>query len=395
MKPPHSIGPGRATFLLVSILLLLPVAAGTMRRVSAQSAEGGDDSLYKHLSVFTEVLSLIQRSYVDDTSLERLFAGALDGTTDALDPLATYVPAQSVETFRRALEVGAGHSGLTVARDSGISYIVAVESGSPGAKAGVESGDILAKIDGRSTREMPLWRLQTWLAEDSASVQIELLRRGQSVEVALALGPFERVGPSVRTEEGVPVLRIVNFESEMVAKVGSLLENVEIANSPRLVVDVRGVAGGSPQAAFDVAAFFASGLLGELRGRGESLATYDNGAEPLWLGRLAVLADGGCQGPCEVFLAAVREISGTDFVGHRTFGHAGRRASHNLSTGATLFFTDAFYSGPDGEVIDRGLEPEVRVEASRQMLGGGESGVGDPALKRALELLMEEERQAA
>jgi carboxyl-terminal processing protease len=282
-----------------------------------------------------------------------------------------------------------------VARDSGISFIVAVESGSPGEKAGVKSGDILAEIDGSSTREMPLWQLQAWLAQESGSVQIELLRRGRSVEVELALGPFERVAPSLRTEEGVPVLRIANFESEMVAEVESLLEEVEIARSPRLVVDVRGVAGGSPEAAIDVAAFFARGTLGELRGRGESLATYDSGSEPLWQGRLALLADGGCQGPCEVFLAAVREVPGADFVGHRTFGHAGRRASRDLSTGATLFFTDAFYSGPDGEFIDRGLEPEVRVEANRQTLGGGEGGATDPVLERALELLLEEERQAA
>jgi carboxyl-terminal processing protease len=345
--------------------------------------------------VFTEVLSLIQRSYVDDTSLDRLFAGALDGTTDALDPLATYVPASSVELFRQALEVGASHSGLTVARDSGISYIVAVEFGSPGADAGFEAGDILAKIGGSSTREMPLWRLQTWLAEGSGSFQIELLRRGNSLEIELPLGPYERVAPSVRLEEGVPVLRIVSFENDMVERVESLLDGVEVAESPRLVVDVRGVAGGSHEAALRVAAFFANGVLGELRIRGESIATYESDAEPRWLGRLALLADGGCQGPCEVFLAAVREISGADFVGRRTFGHAGRRTFRDLSTGATLFFADAFYSGPNGEVINQGLEPEVRVEANRQVLGGVPSDGGDPVLERALELLMEDERQAA
>ena len=395
MKTPNSLGPGRTVFLLLSILLLLPIAAGTMRRVSAQPAESGDDSLYKHLSVFTEVLSLIQRSYVDDTSLDRLFAGALDGTTDALDPLATYVPASSVELFRQALEVGVRHSGLTVARDSGISYVVAVESGSPGAKAGVKAGDVLAKISGSSTREMPLWRLQTWLAEDSGSVQIELLRRGKSLEVELSLGPYERIAPSVRLEEGVPVLRIASFENETVAGVEGLLEGVEVSGSPRLVVDVRGVAGGSHEAAIRVAGLFATGVLGELRGREETIATFDSDAEPRWQGRLAVLADGGCQGPCEVFLAAAKEVSGADFVGHRTFGHAGRRASRDLSTGATLFFTDAFYSLPGGEVINQGLEPEIRVEANRQVLGGGESTGGDPFLERALELLMEDERQAA
>ena len=395
MKSLQSLGTGRTLFLLLSLVLLLPIAGGTLRRVSAQSDDSGEDSLYKHLSVFTEVLSLIQRSYVDDTSLTQLFAGALDGTTDALDSMATYVPAPDVEDYRRTLDIGSSRSGLTVAREAGISFVVAVEKGSPGERAGVKAGDLVAKIDGNSTREMGLWELESLLARPGKTASLELLRHGQSKEIDLPLGEFESAPPEVRVEDGVPVLRVSSFTEPAVEVISNILSTGQAAGSGKLIVDVRGVAGGSVAAAYEVAGLFARGVLGELRSRGESVETFSSDAEPVWSGRLAILADGACQGPSEVFIAALKDAPDVDVVGARTFGHAGRLASHTMSTGAVLFYADAFYSAPDGSMIDRGLVPEVVVRATRQTLGSADGEAADPVLVRALELLQDEERQAA
>ena len=104
----------RFLFFLLSVALLVPIVSATL--LGAMSAsDDEDDSLYKYLAVFSEVLSLIRRTYVEPTEMEGLFAGALDGTTDALDALSTYVPAAATETFRQALQVRGGRSGLTIA----------------------------------------------------------------------------------------------------------------------------------------------------------------------------------------------------------------------------------------------------------------------------------------
>jgi carboxyl-terminal processing protease len=284
---------------------------------------------------------------------------------------------------------------LTVAREIGISFTVAVEPGSPGEQAGVQPGDVIAEVNGRSTREMALWELQTLLAAGSTSLEMKLLRQGKSVDVELSLGPFTREIPSVVVEEGIPVLRIAAFTGATSGQVAALLSAPNIADSDRLVLDVRGVAGGTVEAAFDVAGFFMQGPLGELRDRSGSIASYTGEAQPQWSGRMAILVDRGCQGPCEVLTAALKDAPGIEIVGAPTFGLAGRFASREMSTGATLFFTDAFYAGPDGEPIDSSLEPEVGVQASRQTLGGVENLPADPVLQRALDLLREEERQAA
>ena len=168
----------RLVFLLLSVALLVPIISGSLSR-AATDETAGKDSLSKNLSVFSEVLSLIRRAYVEETSMEELLAGALDGSSDALDQMATYIPLSGVDHYREVRQIGSQHSGLTVAKDRGIAFVVAVEPASPGSEARLERGDILAKVDDVSTRRMPLWRLQSALAgEPGTELLLEVLRRG-------------------------------------------------------------------------------------------------------------------------------------------------------------------------------------------------------------------------
>ena len=157
----------RALFLALSLALLVPLVTGVLwSAADRRSDDEGADSFFKHLAIFSEVLGLVRNNYVDPTDLDRLLAGAMDGSTDALDAFSIYLPAEGVERYTRAIALGSSRSGLIAVRDRGIAFVVAVEAGSPGAAAGFESGDILAKIGGRSTRDMPAWEMETLLAGD-------------------------------------------------------------------------------------------------------------------------------------------------------------------------------------------------------------------------------------
>ena len=112
----------------------------------------------------------MRQAYVDEPDMDTLMSGALDGTTDALDPFSLYVPASAA----RHLPPGELHrpallSGLTLLKERGIAFVVAVEKGSPGAVAKIKPGDIVAKINDRSTRLMPLWEMQQALDRQAAA----------------------------------------------------------------------------------------------------------------------------------------------------------------------------------------------------------------------------------
>jgi len=377
----------RLVFLLVSVALLVPVISGSLSRASTDEASV-NDSLSKNLSVFSEVLSLIRRAYVEETSMEELLAGALDGSSDALDPMATFIPANAVEHYREVRQIGRLHSGLTVAKDRGIAFVVAVDPESPGSAAGLEQGDIIAKIDDLSTRRLPLWRLQAALAgELGTELLLEVLRRGQTLDQTLTLGTYETRSPYLESIHDQPVLRLTRFDQGDLETLKGVLAGLVAADEEKLLIDLRGVAGGDAGVAFAMAGLFVDGGLGELRSRDQASIQFQGQATPIWQGETVVLIDSGTQGAGEVFATVMRQLGESQLVGRSSFGLAGRQRMIALSDGSQVLLTDAFYRGPDGEPINQSLVPDVRVVDLNQPTTDDEEPVEDLVLEKGLELL--------
>ena len=384
----------RLVFLLLSVALLLPVISGSLSRASTDD-QGSSDSLSKNLSVFSEVLSLIRRAYVEETSMEELLAGALDGSSDALDPMATYVPVADVERYREVRRIGRQHSGLTVAKDRGIAFVVAVDPNSPGTAAGLEQGDILAKVDDLSTRPMPLWRLQSALAgAPGTGLALEVLRRGQTHDLTLTLGTYEPRPAFMETVQDQPVVRLTRFEQQDLETVKGILAGLLAEDVDKLLVDVRGVAGGDAGVAYAMAGLLVDGSLGELKARDEATVHYQGLEAPIWQGETVILIDNGTQGAGEIFATVMRQRGGSQLVGRSSFGLAGRQRLVPLSDGSQVLLTDAFYSGPDGEPINQGLVPDVRVVDFGQPGTEDEETVMDLTLEKGLELLQTTDEEA-
>ncbi len=382
---------GRILFFLLSLTLVVPLLASGLRRAAAEN--DGEDSLYKQLSVFSEVLHLIRRAYVDEVSPEMLLAAALDGAADALDPLSTFVPAESLQVYTAARAIGSGHSGLAIIKERGIAVVVAVAHGSPGRSAGVEGRDALVEIDGVSTRRMPLWEIQSILAGDpGTSVEIEVLRRGQAHEMEIELAAYPRSPVTLEEHEGGPVLRIYDCEPSSLGETEKALAGLVETGGERLLVDLRGVAGGDPSLAYGLGGLFASGPLGSLRDRSGEIETFAGAGPPLWQGRMVVLINRGTMGCAEVLATILKQSGGAHLVGLPSRGHAGRMEMLTLSSGAGLLTTDAFYSGMDGEPLARPIEPDTRVgDAIRRL--DDDQPPSDLILERGLELLRDLETE--
>lgn len=383
----------RVVFLLISVCCMLLVVFSSLSRASSGQAD--DNSLSKQLSVFSEVLHLIRRAYVEETAVDQLLSGALDGTTDALDPLSTFIPADQVESFERVRHVGPYRSGLSVVKERGIAYVVAVERGSAGDEAGLLKGDILSTLAGRSTRSMPLWQIQKILCDEPGTeIDVEILRRGQTEETTLTLRDVEAQPASVEDRDGIAVLRIPRFEDSTAAAVRAELQELDQDGRRELIIDLRGVAGGDSAAAYTVAGFFVSGHLGELAVREDEKVSFEAMEEPIWSGSSVVLIDGGTLGPAEILAAVLQQSAGSRLVGERSFGLAGRQSMHSLSDGSSLLLTDAFYTGPDNEPIDESLAPDLSVSDASRRFADRDLPLDDLILERGLELLLEDREEA-
>ncbi len=121
--------------------------------------------------------------------------------------------------------------------------------------------------------------------------------------------------------------------------------------------------------------------------RDEKLETYTGDNAQGWRGKTVVLVDRGTQGAAEVFAQILRQRSGAKLVGQPTFGFAGRSKVIELDAGGSIVLTDAFFTGPDGEPVNEGIEPDVLVgDRARSFKELGES-LEDLILERALDVL--------
>jgi carboxyl-terminal processing protease len=188
---------------------------------------------------------------------------------------------------------------------------------------------------------------------------------------------------------GTGYLRIAEFSRTTVAEVRAEAATLARAGATRLVIDLRGTAGGDLDAGFDVARLFVpSGVLGYRQARGEERQPVNaaNGDGALTL-PIALLADNGTSGPAEVFAAALAGNKRASVVGERSLGRTARQKVINLPDGAGLLLTHLLYLGPGGASLhERGVAPDVVVDLPTVDFGV-EPTPGDPILDKALETL--------
>jgi carboxyl-terminal processing protease len=407
----------RLLFLVCSCLLVLPMV--TVLVLAADPARGRHggfaaddkeedsyDSYLKHLKVFSEVLKLIRDTYVDKPNTEALMAGALEGVTDAMDPFSVYVPGSAVAGYTKALAAGRGLSGLALLKEHGATLVMSVDPQSPADAAGLKVGDLVAKINGTSTRTMPFWQIQEALAgEPGAKISFELIRLGAPVSVSFELKPFTPapVTAAEVDEHAKPIpaggtaakhatlLHIPSFGADTAAHVREALAAHPSGGADgNLVIDLRGVSAGEPDAAYPVAQLFTSGNLGALLQRQKEVHSFDAATQPVWHGRLLVLVDRGTGGAAEVLAVVLHQRAAAEVVGERTLGYAGHRASADLSNGSRLFFTDAFYTGPDKKPINEALHPDVSVTERNRTFLEKDVPMSELILQRGLHHLLEE-----
>ena len=387
----------RSVFLVVSLALLLPVATGVLwSAVTGASSDDGDDSLYKYLSIFSEVFGLVRNNYVDPVAADELLGGALEGVGDALDPFSALVPDGALADYERAQSLAQSRSGMFLIKDHGIAYVLSVGEGSPAAAAGIERGDVVASLAGEDTRGEPVWRLQRRLAgEPGETVTARIVRQGEPSEKSVTLADYVPPAPRLEELRGVTVLRLARIAKGDAALVRALVEPLAAQGKTKLLVDLQGLAGGDADEAYAIAGLFGQGELGRLEKKGERVREFRSEAVPIWKGGLAVAVDGGTCGAAEIVASALEKRGGARLVGLKTFGWAGERSFVELAGGARLHLTTAFYLGPDGATIAGGLAPEILVDDLPRGFGDTEIPLEQRIRDRAIDLLNGVEDAAA
>jgi carboxyl-terminal processing protease len=356
----------RIVFLSLSVALMISLLGGALFGQAAQK-----NSPFRYLSIFTEVFELVKSNYVEPVSPDQLMDGAFNGVTDAIDEFSYYVPAAQMPAYKNFVDLDDNGVGLIITKKFGYAFVVSTVANSPAAKAGIERGDFIEKVNGLPTQKMASWQVRGALHSDKP-VHLQVLRGGQTKrdEFTIQATQFHPVAITTREIGNIAYIKIPYFEKGTAAQLKTALDNVHKSGTRKLIIDVRGNAGGDVEEAINSAdELLTSGLITSLEGRQIAAKRWQADRNTDFDGDLEVLTDNATASGGEIFASAIHGNARGKTVGVTTYGKSIVQKFIPLPSGGGVYMTVGHYTTPELKPIkEGGLKPDVVVDLSVQAI---------------------------
>lgn len=353
----------KTALLGLSALLVIFVVAGGLG-VRAASNEGA----YRQLGVYSEVLSRVRTEYVEEPNVAQVTDGALHGLLEALDANSSYLNPTEYKQFKDHKTEGKATIGAAISKRFGYGAVISVLPNGPAAKAGVEPGDIIEAVDGRSTREMSLAALRSLLGgQQGSNVALTLVRARRAEPVKLTV-TRDSVNPPPASEkmleEGIGYIKAEVLTKGKAQEIAQDIKKLQHSGAKRLILDLRNSGEGDEQEGVAVANLFLNhGTIGYVQGQKYPKETFTaDSSKAVTNLPLVVLVNRGTAGPAEIVAAAILENARGDVVGDKTFGVGSIQKVIEIPDGSALILSVAKYYTPGGKAIqDSAITPNVLV----------------------------------
>ena len=375
------------------------------------AAEDGTPGVYRHIAVFTEVLTRIKSEYVEEPDMKSVTLGALNGMLEAIDPFASYLNADQYRDYLKNKDLKRAEVGLILSKKFGYVGVVGTITGSPAAKANFTTGDMIETIGGVATRDMPLAYASMLLrGESGTTVELSVVRTRHPEPVTVKLTRANLVLPAVENRMLANQVGYINIDAvsaDTAKQVTAAVQQLQKDGAKKLMVDVRNCATGTPEEGIALANLFVNkGRITYLTGQKVPRQNFEaDPAKAITTLPVAILTNRGTAGASEILASAVMDNKRGQVVGERTYGDAAVRKAITMEDGGAIILSVAKYYSPEGgkAIQDTGVTPSAVVSDAAAQLDVDDNGDGvpdaapdkaqekkvedDAIVKKALELL--------
>ena len=327
----------------------------------------------EELRTFTEVMQRIKQAYVEEVDDKTLLDNAIQGMLSGLDPHSAYLKPDDFKELEESTSGEFGGLGIEVGMEDGFIKVVSPIDDTPASKAGIQSGDLIIKIDGEPVKGTTLMQsVEKMRSKAGTQIKLTIVREGQAKPLELTLKRAVIKVQSVKTktlEDGFGYIRISQFQSdtgeELVKDLNALKKQQKDGKLKGLVLDLRNNPGGVLQAAVGVVdAFIKKGLIVYTKGRipNSELRFNASPEDPSEGVPLVVLINGGSASASEIVAGALQDHKRAVLLGTESFGKGSVQTVLPLSVNSAkgLKLTTALYYTPNGRSIQaEGIKPDI------------------------------------
>jgi carboxyl-terminal processing protease len=368
----------RIVFPIIFILLCTNLILGIrLERLSAADEDEKDEA-YKNIELFTSVMEIIRKDYVDGANLtyQDLVYSALKGMLNGLDPHSQFMEPNAYKEMKEETEGQFGGIGVVIGMKDSIITVISPIEDTPGFKAGLLPGDKIIRIEGKSTDKVSLTDAVKQLRGAPGTKVTLTLVRSKSNEVkeftiTRAIIKVESVKGAELINEKIGYVRITEFKERTAQEFEDALDKLEKQGMEGLVIDLRGDPGGLLESAVDVAGkFLAKGdLVVSTEGRNPSVKNLyrvrNNDQHPAY--PIAILINAGSASGSEIVAGALQDTKRAVIVGETSFGKGSVQSVMPLRDGSAIRLTTAKYYTPSRKPIhEHGIVPDIVVPMSEE-----------------------------
>lgn len=347
------------------------------------------------LDQFWRVWNILDDRFVttaEKPDSEERIRGAIAGLVDSFgDPYTVYMPPADATQFSEDISGNFSGVGMEVGLRDRLITVIAPLPDTPAEKAGIQSGDIITRIDDTSTEGMTVDEAVRLIRGDKGTeVRLTIYREGESAleEKTLTRDTITMPTLETSTEGDVFFIRLYSFNALSEAKTREAVEEFKKNGAKKLVLDLRGNPGGFLESAVAIAGYFlppGKVVVRESFGEGKEEQIYrTTGRQLVELApeNFVVLIDGGSASASEILAGALSEHHAATTIGDKTFGKGSVQELVNLPDDSALKVTIARWLTPDGvSFSENGLEPDVKILRTPQEVADGKDPQKEAAIK--------------
>src|ERR1700736_5638696 len=392
MKPER-----RGIFLVVAVLLVSAVLGG-IYGPNVRATTASADDYQTAVKDFTRVLDVVQANYAQPVDVDKaVYRGAIPGMLRMLDPHSNFFDARQFALLREDQRGKYYGVGMVVAPRENHTVVMAPYVGAPAYNAGIRPGDVIMKVDDKSTDGLTTSDVADMLKGAKGTVvKITISREGYSDPLTFTVTrdeiPRHSVDIAFMFKPGVGYVRLSGFNETTDREIAEALKKLNASSLDGLILDMRGNPGGLLNEAVAVSDMFLdrNQLIVSHHGRASAERKYMTvrGNQGITV-PLVILVNGNSASATEIVAGAVQDHDRGLIVGETTFGKGLVQTVTPLSENTGLALTTARYYTPSGRLIQRDYKSislykyhyerkfpqhptEIKLtDSGRQVTGGG------------------------